>query len=177
MNLKDQRMLLFKFLVGFGFFIFISVLHGNQETRIDMLERNQIKKPIKLLAKVDNLYARIEVKNQVQAGIEVAVTAYNAVKSQTDNTPNRTASNNKPREGFCGVLRDLEKLLGLKFGDILYLKGLNRYEGKYVFPMCQFQDRMHKRKKKQVDIYMESVKEAKKFGIRKAKLFIIRKDK
>ncbi len=142
MNLKDQRIVFGVFITFIIFIIFIFIALGildKHRIRIDKLERNQIS----LSSKIDKL----EAKNQVQAGIEVAVTAYNAVKSQTDSTSNRTASNKKPIEGFCGVSRDLEKLLDLKFGDIFYLEGLNRYEGKYVFPVCQFQDRMHKRKK------------------------------
>ena len=166
MDLKDQR-IGFAIFICFIIFIFVALgILDKHRVRIQSLERNQIS----ISSKIDAL----EKVNQVQAGLDVIVTAYNAVKSQTDSTPNRTASNKKPIEGYCGVSRDLEKLLGLKFGDIFYLEGLNRYEGKYVFPICQFQDRMHKRKEMQVDIFMESVKDAKEFGIRKAKLFIIR---
>ena len=171
MDLKEQRKIIFLFslvilLVVFHFTTVMSL--NNIKLRIDNLERNQIS----LSSKVAELEANIIE----QVGMEVKVTAYNAVKEQTDNTPDRTASNKKPKVGYCGVSRDLEKLLDLKFGDLFYLEGINRYKGRHIFPMCEFQDRMHKRKKMQVDIYMKSVKEAKEFGIRKAKLFIIRRD-
>lgn len=168
MRLKEQKFFIFTlvciFILGF---IFIKVHDRNTILRLDKLERNQIS----LSSKIDEIEA--ESKVQQPEGIEVTVTAYNAIKNQTDNTPNRTASNKKPKEGFCGVSRDLEELLGLKFGDLIYLDGLDLD----VFPVFQFQDRMHKRKKRQVDIYMKSVKEAKEFGIRKVKMYIIRRNK
>jgi len=86
--------------------------------------------------------------------IPVTITAYTAHIQQTDATPLLTASQKHVRKGYIAVSRDLEKGLGLKFGDFLYVNGI-KYE---------FQDRMNKKWKKRVDIFMWSRKEAVKFG-------------
>ena len=99
----------------------------------------------------------------------VKLTAYNAEESQTDSTPNITASNRKIRKGWCALSRDIEKTLSLKFGDFIIVSIDGRYYGKY-----EFQDRMHKRKTKQVDLYMVKKKEALKFGVKKGSIQIKR---
>ena len=170
MDLKTQRKYIGVFVcfIIYSFIVFGLITRLN--IRIDSLEMNQIKEPILVYGKIDDLISRVsklEKVNQVQAGLEVTVTAYNAVKSQTDSTPNLTASNKKPIEGYCGVSRDLEKLLGLKFGDFIYLEDIGSF---------QFQDRMHKRKKMQVDIFMKSVKKAKEFGVKTTKMIVIRRN-
>lgn len=96
----------------------------------------------------------------------VTVTAYNAVESQTDSTPTITASNIKVRDGICAVSRDIEREYCLEFGDLIMIEGIGIFE---------FQDRTHKRKTKQVDIYMKTLKEAKVFGVQKAEMYVIMK--
>jgi len=81
----------------------------------------------------------------------VKVTGYNATVKQCDSTPNITASNKKVRLGMIAVSRDLEKKYNLKFGDFVYLEGYGLFE---------FQDRLHKRKTKQVDILCWNIKTA-----------------
>jgi len=81
----------------------------------------------------------------------VRVTGYNATVNQCDSTPNITASNKKVRLGMVAVSRDLEKKYNLKFGDFVYLEGYGLFE---------FQDRLHKRKKKQIDILCWNIKTA-----------------
>jgi len=91
--------------------------------------------------------------------IPVTVTAYNALSSQTDSTPFITASNTRVRSGICAVSRDIERTLGLKFGDFLHLEGIGT---------CEFQDRMHRRKRKQVDLFMWDRASALEFGRKKS---------
>ena len=97
--------------------------------------------------------------------IPVTVTAYSSRVCETDNSPTITASNKKVREGYIALSRDIERKYGLKFGDKVHLKGYGEY---------QFEDRMHRRKRRQVDIFMHSTKRALKHG-RKKSVLIIRK--
>ena len=97
--------------------------------------------------------------------IPVTVTAYSPRICETDDSPTITASNKKVKEGYVALSRDIEKKYRLKFGDKVYLEGYGEY---------QFEDRMHRRKRKQVDIFMHSTKEALKHG-RKKSILVIRK--
>jgi len=96
--------------------------------------------------------------------IPVKVTAYNPVRSQTDSSPLITASNKRVRAGMVALSRDLEREFGLTFGDTVYLHGF----GSFVF-----EDRMHRRKRRHVDILMFNPIEARGFGVRKSYLFIL----
>ena len=86
--------------------------------------------------------------------IPVTITAYSPHENQTDSTPFLTASQRHVREGYIALSRDLESEFGLKFGDSVHVNGVE-YE---------FQDRMHKRWTKRVDIFMWTKKEALEFG-------------
>jgi len=89
----------------------------------------------------------------------VRATAYNAVEGQTDDTPTICAWGDKIHDGVVAVSRDLEKL-GLKRNKEVYVEKA----GKKVV-----KDRMHRRKLNQIDVFMEKVKDAKKFGRRTLK--------
>lgn len=95
--------------------------------------------------------------------VPVTVTAYNPVPNQTDDTPHITASNKTVDEGMAALSRDLEKQFGFKFGDQIKLLGIGEY---------QFEDRMHRRWKRKVDILMFSKAQAKEFGKKKAQLVV-----
>ncbi len=95
--------------------------------------------------------------------IKVDVTAYNAEKGQTDDSPFTTASNQRVREGIIAISRDLEEDYGLSFGDKVFLVGIGVFE---------VQDRMNRRWKRKVDIFMWSKKEALKFGRKETKMLI-----
>ena len=71
------------------------------------------------------------------------ITGYNPTIEQCDDTPNITASNKAVRLGMVAVSRDLEEHYKLSFGDYVYIKDLGLFE---------FQDRLHKRIKNQIDI-------------------------
>jgi 3D (Asp-Asp-Asp) domain-containing protein len=89
--------------------------------------------------------------------IPVVVTAYDPIESQTDSTPHLTASNKLVRPGIVALSRDLEEEFGFTFGDTVVIQGI----GFFVF-----EDRMHKRWARRVDILMPSRKAAKEFGVK-----------
>ena len=100
--------------------------------------------------------------------VPVKVTAYNPVRSQTDSSPLITASNKRVRVGMIALSRDLEREFGFTFGDTVYLYGF----GKFVF-----EDRMHRRKRRHVDILMFNPMEARKFGVKSSYLFVLEEPK
>jgi len=100
--------------------------------------------------------------------IPVKVTAYNPVRGQTDSSPLVTASNKRVRAGMVALSRDLEREFGFRFGDTVYLFGL----GKFVF-----EDRMHRRKRRHVDILMFNPVAARKFGVKSLYLLVREKPK
>lgn len=127
-------------------------------------------------AKIDNYVHHIErqdnhIKTLINSkfSIPVKLTAYNAEESQTDSSPTITASNRKVREGWCALSRDIENTLSLKFGDIIIVSIDGEFYGDY-----EFQDRMHKRKTKQVDLFMNSKQKSLEFGIKKGSMQIKR---
>ena len=95
--------------------------------------------------------------------IEVTVTAYTPTYRECDNDPHITSSMKKVRFGFVALSRDLEQKMGLRFGDVILIP-------------FEFQDRMNARYKNRIDIFMHSQKSAIKFGKRKMKVFVVRKD-
>jgi len=96
--------------------------------------------------------------------IPVKVTAYNPVRSQTDNSPLITASNKYVRVGMVALSRDLEREFGFTFGDTVYLDGFGRFV---------FEDRMHWRKTRHVDILMLDSIEARRFGVQSSYLLLL----
>ena len=98
--------------------------------------------------------------------LPVKMTAYSARVCETDSTPGITASNKKVKEGYIALSRDIERDFSLHFGDKVYVNGIGVFE---------FQDRMHKRKKRQIDIFMKSTKNALKFGVKKGLILIERR--
>lgn len=109
-------------------------------------------------------YAAIEAESEERKRKRVVTaTAYNSVPGQTDDTPWLAAWNNKlkPGQKVIAVSRDLEKL-GLTNGAKVEIEGLG------VFTV---RDRMNKRWRNKIDIWMESdVKAARKFGAKKLKI-------
>ena len=95
--------------------------------------------------------------------IPVSVSAYNALPSQTDDTPFIMASNRRVFHGACALSRDIERDYGLKFGDEIHLKD----HGTYIFA-----DRMNKRWTRKVDIFMWSYSKAISFGRQKGTILL-----
>ena len=86
----------------------------------------------------------------------VRATAYNADPQQTDDTPDVCAWGDKILPGIIAISRDLEKS-GLTRGKEVHIEGIGT-----VVVM----DRMHYRKRNQIDLYMENHKDAVEFGVR-----------
>jgi len=85
----------------------------------------------------------------------VKATAYNAVPEQTDSTPDICAWGDKVQPGIIAISRDLEQI-GLTRGKEVHVEGI----GKRVV-----MDRMHYRKRNQIDLYMERYEDAVQFGV------------
>jgi len=96
--------------------------------------------------------------------ITVKVTAYNSLAYQTSANPEIAAWGDSLKPGMkcIAVSRDLIKL-GLKHNTLIQLEGL---EGIYLV-----KDKMHRRKRNQIDIYMGvDVKKAKEWGVKQLKI-------
>ena len=111
-------------------------------------------------------FAEIKYNHYQKDKIIVKVTAYTASVDECDDTPNITASNKRVKVGYIALSRDIEKDFGYIFGDEIEIE---RRGKKYIFI---FEDRMHKRKTRQIDIFMLSKKSALKFGIQQAIMMI-----
>jgi len=138
-------------------------IHIHDQNRIITSQTNQIDQ---VVMSNHDLTAVME-----SMAIPVTVTAYNPVPEQTDSTPFQTASMQMVREGIVALSRDLEYEYDLQFGDKIYLI----IDGKEFGPF-EFQDRMNRRFKKRVDIFMWKEADAWKFGKQKGALSIKKMD-
>jgi len=82
--------------------------------------------------------------------LPVKVTAYTQHR-------HATASGHRVHRGVVALSRDLEHALGVELGDRVVLEGI----GTYVF-----EDRTAARWRRRVDIFMESPKAARQFGVK-----------
>ena len=104
------------------------------------------------------------VKKYVWQTREVTATAYNSLAYQTNSQPNITAFGDtlKPSMKCIAVSRDLLKL-GLKHNTLVTIEGL---EGIYLV-----KDKMNKRWKDRIDIYMgKDIHAAKLWGRKKLEI-------
>lgn len=88
----------------------------------------------------------------------VTVTAYTRYESCSNRPDCLTASGKPVVVGHAAMSRDLERK-GLRFGDKIHLVGI----GFFIL-----EDRMHRRWRNRVDIFMDDYRDAKNFGIRRA---------
>lgn len=97
--------------------------------------------------------------------LKVTATAYTSHVAQTDSTPNIAAWGDRLKPGMkvIAVSRDLLKVYGLKHRQKVRIKGL---EGEYLVL-----DKMNKRWRKKIDIYMgKNIKKAFRWGRRKVEI-------
>jgi len=97
--------------------------------------------------------------------LTVTATAYTSHVNQTDSTPNIAAWGDRLKSGMkvIAVSRDLLTVYGLKHRQKVRIKGL---EGEYLVL-----DKMNKRWRKKIDIYMGmDIKKAFKWGRRKVEI-------
>ena len=122
------------------------------------------KNPVRRLAHVGLSWALCAAPLYACAGteheLEVTATAYNSVVGQTNAEPNLTAWGDRLEPGMksIAVSRDLIEL-GLTHGVAVEIEGL---EGPFIV-----RDKMAKRWKRKIDIYLgEDVEAARKWGKR-----------
>lgn len=101
--------------------------------------------------------------NSMKKGKQLVVTAYTADISETDASPFITASNTRVREGIVAVSQDLFAK-GWVFGKKVYIVD----EGVFTI-----EDLLHKRKRNQLDIFMNNKRKALHFGRKKLKVFLL----
>jgi 3D (Asp-Asp-Asp) domain-containing protein len=129
-----------------------SRLIAELQRRVDMLDR-----------RVNEALERAAYRMTMLTFVPVVVTAYNSIPTQTDSTPEITASNKRVSLGIVALSRDIEMEFGFRLGDPVFIVGL----GFFVF-----EDRMHKRWARRVDILMSSRRAAKEFGVKHSFLVI-----
>ena len=98
--------------------------------------------------------------------LRVTATAYTSHENQTDDTPFLAAWNNRlvPGEKSIAVSRDLLSRFGMRNGTKVRISGLKGY--------YEVRDKMNKRYKKRIDIYMGlNLKKALKWGRRSVVIY------
>ena len=96
--------------------------------------------------------------------LDVKATAYNSTKAQTFGNPSIAAWGDTLRPGMkcIAVSRDLIAL-GLKHNTPVKIEGLDS--------IYLVKDKMHRRKRKQIDIYMgKDIKKARIWGVKRLKI-------
>ena len=100
-----------------------------------------------------------------QRRLSVTVGAYSPRRQETQGNPRDTASGAQVRPGIVALSRDVERALGVEFGDQVVVGGI----GTFVF-----HDRMASHKKRRVDIFMESTAAAREFGEQRTYIAVAR---
>jgi len=100
--------------------------------------------------------------------LDLTMTAYSSTPDQTDDTPFVTASGHGVRDGVVAVSRDLERL-GLRFGSKVVVTAVGGPScgpaaRELVGKVLEVQDRMHRRKRLQIDVWRPSREEALAIG-------------
>jgi 3D (Asp-Asp-Asp) domain-containing protein len=91
----------------------------------------------------------------------VTVTAYSSTVGQTDSTPHQTADMSIVRVGIIAVSRDVLTELGLVMGQRVLLPG---------YGMFEVRDKMNKRYRRRVDIWMSDKRAADLHGVKQSVL-------
>lgn len=113
------------------------------------------------VVKSEETLRQIKLLLQSMTTYEVTVSAYNAVKGQTDSTPHWTATNRRAVPGLtCAVSRDLSHLLGKE----IYIPG---YGPRHVT------DVMNERWTRKIDLLVATVAEARKIGNIKTRITVL----
>lgn len=91
--------------------------------------------------------------------IEVTVTSYRPIKSQTDSTPDHTSIGTPAIMGICAASRDLLESGTLNYGDLIDVPGLGIYK---------VMDTMNNRHTKHIDILVYNITQERLVGWRKS---------
>jgi 3D (Asp-Asp-Asp) domain-containing protein len=96
---------------------------------------------------------------QATMGVNMSIVSVTAYSYSGGAYPyNITASGRRVKEGMLALSRDVERDLGLSFGDRVLLNGLGVFE---------FQDRMASRWTQKADVFMHSDHKARSFGVKR----------
>lgn len=160
----------FYFCFIFLFIFALSIITGvelkkdNQRLQMqnkELLEQLETKKEIQKSIEIQNKFIFAETETVRHALKDITVTSYNNHSSQTDSTPNITATNRPVREGMVAVSPDLLKKGIAHYGDLLYISCFDKW---YLI-----EDTMNSRFERRVDIFLfdkqESLKINKKCDI------------
>ncbi|MCK5895979.1 MAG: 3D domain-containing protein [Cocleimonas sp.] len=142
----------------------------NSETRGSVAKIQKALRTIKVVRSKHSMIRKVRFAKQTKSvkrvnKLKVIATAYTSHAAQTDSTPNIAAWGDKLRPGMkvIAVSRDLLKIYGLKHGSKVRIKGLS---GEYLVL-----DKMNKRWRKRIDIYMgKNRRKAFKWGRRDVEL-------
>jgi 3D (Asp-Asp-Asp) domain-containing protein len=143
----------------------------NPEVKTLLAMQEEQQKIEKYQNDIIRLQNELHQAKELQFAVPVHITAYNPVPEQTDDTPFITASADYVRDGIVALSYDLESTLELEFGDIVVLETL---DGEFLGEF-EFQDRMNKRWRNKVDIFMWKVKDARKFGKVPGRMYVKRR--
>ena len=107
-----------------------------------------------------NVEAKVRIGLLEEDPLKVWVTAYSSSPEETDSTPLITASQTEVRDGVVAA----------NFLPIGTQIMIPEFFGEKVFTV---EDRMHRRKKNFVDIWMPSKEDAENFGIARATIVVV----
>ena len=95
---------------------------------------------------INNTFNLINAEYTERVFKDIVITSYNNESSQTDDSPNVTATNRGVREGIVAVSYDFINKGQIHYGDLLYIDCFNKW---YLV-----EDMMNKRFTKRVDIFL-----------------------
>ena len=135
--------------------------HIRYTQQISALKEQQLKEVDSLQNQIQGLAKSLELFTH---GKPLVFTAYNALSSQTDDTPTITASNKRIFPGVLALSRELLKPYNqnaeIAYGDTVWA----------VIPL-QVEDTMHRRWQNRADIFMLDYRQALAFGKRRGYLY------
>jgi 3D (Asp-Asp-Asp) domain-containing protein len=148
-----------------------------------------LKPPVEPVAEAEPVTPEVAVVPEVTEALVAETprytlksTAYNSHESQTDATPNVTATGATTAFGVIAMSRDM--LGNIPYGSLVRLKDLGSYrsgrgEGKFqdvldTQGLFIVEDTMHPRKVEQIDVWFADESEALSWGVRKVELEVVR---
>lgn len=160
----NYSQLLFSMIIVLGLFG-LNREHEHQKEIAVLMEHEAMVKD-SMATYIEEMAAALDLFTE---GHPLVFTAYNAMVSQTDDTPNITASNKEIFPGVLALSRELISRYGyggdIQYGDKVWM----------VVPM-QVEDTMNKRWRGRGDVYMLDYNKARQFGRREGVLYTGEKD-
>lgn len=130
--------------------------------------------------KIDN---EVVVEETEELYFSLKATGYNSLENQTDSTPFITSTGARTKFGIIAVSRDLLSD-DIPYGSLVRIKDLGNYyngrgAGKFQSLLDDqeyfiVEDTMHKRKKRQIDVWFPRKSEALSWGVRQVELEVVR---